>query len=561
MDLHDQPRLQLFLLQPPEHLDHGQLHNIRRRTLDGHVQRHPLPEGPGRKLGRLDLRQRPAAVEQRLHIAVLPGLRHHVLHIPLHAGEARKIGVHIVLGVRRSDPQVLGQGEGGDAVHNAEIHRLGCPAHLSGDLRNRHAEDLGGGDGVEILPGEECVPHGLVLGDVGQQPQLDLAVIRVHQHFPRPGHEHAPQLAAQLRAGGDVLQVRLRGAEPPGGGDGHLEAGADPPVRANDLHQTVHVGALQLGVLPVLQHVLHNGVLTAQLVQYLRVGGPAGFCALAVGHAQALKEDLPQLLGGIDVELPGIGVDFLLQRPDGVGQRFAELRQGPGVHPEARRLHLRQHPAQGQLDAAIQLLHAGLLQFGQHDVMQCADGVGVAAHGGLGLGGISQGGEGGPVQKNRLGQLLPEIGGEKPLDLIVPRRGVQQIAGQGGVKDKALRREAVFQEDAGQVLDVVGHLFDVPGEQGGQQPVPVAGVAIGKQLRHAAGIRPGLAGDGNGGQIVQRQQGHVVRPPPDVQQPLRLLRLRHPIHMDGAVRRRLFRRRGFLGGEAHLFNELVEFQP
>ena len=46
-----------------------------------------------------------------------------------------------------------------------------------------------------------------------RQPQLDLGVVRVHQHIALLRHEQAANLAAQLGAGGDVLQIRLRGAE------------------------------------------------------------------------------------------------------------------------------------------------------------------------------------------------------------------------------------------------------------------------------------------------------------------------------------------------------------
>ena len=47
MDLHDEPGLQPLRPQPLEHLYHSQLDDVRRRALDGHVQGHPLPEGPG----------------------------------------------------------------------------------------------------------------------------------------------------------------------------------------------------------------------------------------------------------------------------------------------------------------------------------------------------------------------------------------------------------------------------------------------------------------------------------------------------------------------------------
>ena len=48
---------------------------------------------------------------------------------------------------------------------------------------------------------------------------------------------------------------------------------------------------------------------------------------------RAAEEDFPQLLGGVDIELPGVGIYLLLQRLQRGGERFAEalekLRWGP----------------------------------------------------------------------------------------------------------------------------------------------------------------------------------------------------------------------------------------
>ena len=64
----------------------------------------------------------------------------------------------------------------------------------------------------------------LVAGDVGEDAQLDLAVIGIHQHTAGLCDEVGPQLAAQLGADGDVLQVGVVGGETPGAGFGLVEA-------------------------------------------------------------------------------------------------------------------------------------------------------------------------------------------------------------------------------------------------------------------------------------------------------------------------------------------------
>ena len=77
--------------------------------------------------------------------------------------------------------------------------------HLLGDLIGRHAEDLRGRDGVDVLAGQKRLLHRLVVRDVREQPQLDLAVVRVDEHAAVCGDEHAAEFAAELRARGDIL--------------------------------------------------------------------------------------------------------------------------------------------------------------------------------------------------------------------------------------------------------------------------------------------------------------------------------------------------------------------
>ena len=103
-------------------------------------------------------------------------------------------------------------------------------------------EHLGRRLGVEVASRQEGFPHGLVPGDVGQQPQLDLGVVRIHQNAAVGWYEHPPNLAAQVGAGGNVLEIRLRGAEPPGGSHCHLEGSVDPTVGVDGLQQAVGIG-------------------------------------------------------------------------------------------------------------------------------------------------------------------------------------------------------------------------------------------------------------------------------------------------------------------------------
>ena len=83
-----------------------------------------------------------------------------------------------------------------------------------------------------------------------------------------------------------------------------MEGGVDAAVIGNDLGETVYIGGFQLGELTVVEDRVHNGGLAPELLQHLGGGGVARFGLLHRGNAHVLKEELAQLLGRVDVELP-----------------------------------------------------------------------------------------------------------------------------------------------------------------------------------------------------------------------------------------------------------------
>ena len=77
--------------------------------------------------------------------------------------------------------ELVGQAEAGNAIDDAEIDRLGPAAHFGRHVLHRHAENLRRRHGVNV----EIVGKGFFqfrnIGDMRQQPQLDLAVIGADQ--------------------------------------------------------------------------------------------------------------------------------------------------------------------------------------------------------------------------------------------------------------------------------------------------------------------------------------------------------------------------------------------
>ena len=158
-----------------------------------------------------------------------------------------------------------------------------------------------------------------VLAEVGEDAQLDLGVVGAEQArvgADVAGDEGGAHLAAQLRADGDVLEVRIVRREAAGGGHRLVEGGMDAVrLRVDQRRQGVDVGGLELGELTVLKDEVDGGVDAAQGVEHEGIGGVAQLGAARVGEAQLLEEHVRKLLRRGDVELmPHFGVDLLLQR-------------------------------------------------------------------------------------------------------------------------------------------------------------------------------------------------------------------------------------------------------
>ena len=266
-----------------------------------------------------------------------------------------KVAVDIVPGLIPADTDILRQGEFGDAVDDAEIHRLGVSSLQGGHPVRRNAEDLACGGGVDILPFAEGALHGLVVSDVGQYPQLDLAVVRVYQHTAGTGHKHLADFRPQVRADRNILQIGVCRGKSSGCRHQILEGGVDAAIGGDDLHQTVGIGAFELREHPVIHNGRDNGVLVLQLFQNIGIGGIAGFRLLGGGQPQLFKQQHPQLLGGLDIKgAIGIAINQGLAVRNPGFQHFSKLGQLVFVDGNAPALHPVEHGAQGQLDLPVE---------------------------------------------------------------------------------------------------------------------------------------------------------------------------------------------------------------
>ena len=334
-----------------------------------------------------------------------------------------------------------------EAVGDPEVDHLGHRSLAEGDLGRVLVEDERRRLAVEVGVAGEGVAQVLVARDVGQDPQLDLAVVGGHEREVRgAGHERAPDPPAERRADRDVLEVRVGRRQPAGRRDGLVERRVEPAVGGHQGRQRVDVGRPQLRVDPPLEQLVDHRMGGAQVLQHRGVGRVARLGALALGQVELEEQDLLELLGAAEVELvPDVLVDLRLEPRDLRRELAREDVQRLEVERDAGRLHPGQDADQRQLQLAVQpveaVIHEASLQRLAH---------------GDGRQGLQTGARR-VVQLRDRGQDEVELLGHHVGDGLAAQRGVEDVRGDLGVERHGCRGGVLVVGDPGhdEGLDLV----------------------------------------------------------------------------------------------------------
>ena len=236
MDLQDHPALQAGLGHPLVHADHRQFDDVGRSALDGRVHGVPFCQRAHSGVLRVDVRQEAPAAEQRLHVPVLTGEADAVVDERPDGREGGEVSVDQVLGFLAAQMQALREAEGRDAVHNAEVRRLGPSTLLPRHFGQRNAVDLRRGGGMDVVSVAEGLHEVSVLAEVRHDAELDLRVVRGDDDaLRRARDERLADLLAAFGADGDVLQVRIRAGQAAGGRKRLVERRMDTAIHRRDV--------------------------------------------------------------------------------------------------------------------------------------------------------------------------------------------------------------------------------------------------------------------------------------------------------------------------------------
>ncbi len=100
---------------------------------------------------------------------------------------------------------------------------------------------------MNILVARETLLEGGLVRQVGENPQLDLRIIRCQQDVALGGNERLAKAPAFLGAYRNVLQIGLARGESAGSGHRLVEGGVNPAGAGVDqLRQRIGVGTLEL---------------------------------------------------------------------------------------------------------------------------------------------------------------------------------------------------------------------------------------------------------------------------------------------------------------------------
>ncbi len=310
----------------------------------------------------------------------------------------------------------------------------------SGRTGGERAEDLARGAVVDVLALHERVDERRVLREVGEDAQLDLAVVGGEEQAPRLGHERladAPSLRGPDR---DVLQVRVGRGEPARRRDGLVEGRVDAAgLRVDHLRQGVDVRRLELLDLPVLEDEPRQLVHERELLEHvLGRGRRARLRGLLAGaEREAVEEDLAQLDRRVDVELAlGLLVDARRERAELLVHVAAHRAQERHVHLHARALHVGEDGDERPLHLVVDREEALLAQPRGHRVVEPQDELGLGA--GDGRDGARRGVLGGDAVAGRR-PTLAEVLEREVLERVRAPAGVERGTRRGGRRSRCRR--------------------------------------------------------------------------------------------------------------------------
>ncbi len=366
-------------------VDHGDLDQVGRGPLDDRVDRDAFCERPALWVASVDFSDGSPPTQHGLDIPMRLSELDAFLE---ERGDVRKLRFVVVddrCGFGVGYIESSRQSPGGDAVDDPEVDHLRARALVLGNLVERDVVDLRRDRLVDVLARFERGDERGVLRQMRQDPQLDLRIVSGDQLMMLWSDKRLADLATDLRADRDVLEVRVRRAEPSCGCDGLMEARVDAVGCWVDVvGERLEIGRDQLGELSVLEDErrdrCENIGIKDKFVEDLSIcrvpglGFLDGFDPHPLGLIVFLVEEgRGELLGTVEIKgapdgVHRFGVDLFDELVDPCLETGFLLAQLLAINDHAVLLKGREHIDQRHLELLVQLGQRGFLSelLGQH---------------------------------------------------------------------------------------------------------------------------------------------------------------------------------------------------
>ena len=208
MYLQDQAGLIAIGLQPLMNIYHGDLDQLRSRTLDRRINRNTLVGLTQTLILRLQSGHFSPAAHQGCHIAVFLGLAEQAVDEQPDARIGIEVAVHQVTPFLDGDMQLLRHPERAGPIHDTEINHLGGPALIVIHIFRRYTKYNSRRAGVDILTLTESSQQRFFTRQVGHYPQFYLTVIS-REYAPALilGTKSPADLPAHISADRNILKI------------------------------------------------------------------------------------------------------------------------------------------------------------------------------------------------------------------------------------------------------------------------------------------------------------------------------------------------------------------
>src|SRR5262245_57525622 len=191
--------------------------------------------------------------------------------VSLHTLVSLEITIDKLRRLVRTDAQLCRQAVGRLAVNDAEVDSLRAIPLLSRDRFYRQSQNFSCSSAMDIFAGAECRHQTFITREVRDNSQFHLRIVRRNEPRARLRYNCAANLASEIRAYGDVLQIRIAARQTSRRCASLIECRVQPSRdRIDLLRNHINVRRLEFRKLTVFENETRKVIILRQFFENFR---------------------------------------------------------------------------------------------------------------------------------------------------------------------------------------------------------------------------------------------------------------------------------------------------